>query len=64
MSHPENELREDVMISVERMMRFCYLVEMQFKCAAGETKILPLHLTRFGTLLEVAPVGWTTCGRS
>ena len=51
MSHPESELREDVTISVERMMRFCYLVEMQLKCAAGETKILPLHLTRFGTLL-------------
>ncbi len=31
-------------------MRFCYLAEMQSECAAGETKALPLHLTRFGTL--------------
>jgi hypothetical protein len=44
-------LREDVTISVERMMRFCYLARMQSECAAGDTKALPLHLTRFGTLL-------------
>ncbi|MBI4001057.1 MAG: hypothetical protein HY348_04660 [Nitrospira defluvii] len=37
------------------MMRFCYLAQMQFECAAGDTKALPLHLTRFGTLvLETA----------
>jgi hypothetical protein len=43
--------REDVTISVERMMRFCHLVQMQFEFAAGETQVLPLHLTRFGTLV-------------
>lgn len=51
MSDPKNELREDVTISVERMIRFCYLARMQFECAAGDPKALPLHLTRFGTLL-------------
>ena len=51
MSDPKNELREDVTISVERMMRFCYLAEMQSECAAGDRKVLPLHLTRFGALL-------------
>ena len=51
MSDPKNGLREDVTISVERMMRFCYLAKMLFECAAGDTKALPLHLTRFGTLL-------------
>lgn len=50
-SGPESGLSEDVTISVERMMRFCYLARMQFECAAGDTKALPLHLTRFGTLL-------------
>lgn len=55
MSEPASRLREDVTISVERMMRFCYLAEMQFEYAAGDTKALPLHLTRFGTLvLETA----------
>jgi hypothetical protein len=51
MSDPRSELREDVTISVERMMRFCYLAEVQFECAGGDTKVLPLHLTRFGTVL-------------
>ena len=51
MSDQKNELREDITISVERMMRFCYLAEMQSECAAGDTKVLPLHLTRFGALL-------------
>lgn len=49
-SEPESGLREDVTISVERMMHFCYLAQMQFECATGDTKALPLHLTRFGTL--------------
>lgn len=54
-SEPESRLREDVTISVERMIRFCYLAQIQFECAAGDTKVLPLHLTRFGTLtLETA----------
>ena len=51
MSDLENGRREDVTISVERMMRFCHLAEMQFACARSETKVLPLHLTRFGTLV-------------
>jgi hypothetical protein len=50
-SDPESGLSEGVTISVERMMRFCCLAQMQFECATGETKALPLHLTRFGTLL-------------
>ena len=45
------ELGEDVAISVERMMRFCHLAEMTFECAAGDNKVLPLHLTRFGVLV-------------
>lgn len=54
-SEPKGELREEVTISVERMMRFCYLAQMQFESCVGETKTLPLHLTRFGTLvLETA----------
>jgi hypothetical protein len=54
-SDPEAGLGEDVTISVERMMRFCHLAQMLFDCAPGDTKALPLHLTRFGTLvLEVA----------
>jgi hypothetical protein len=54
-STPKSRLDEDVTISVERMIRFCYLAEMQFEYSAHGTKILPLHLTRFGTLaLETA----------
>jgi hypothetical protein len=44
-------LGEDLTISVERMMRFCHLAQMQFETAAGSTKLLPLHLTRFGALV-------------
>ena len=51
MSDPQKGLREDVTISVERMIRFCYLAQMQFEYARGDTKALPLHLTRFGTLV-------------
>lgn len=51
MSDPGTRLGEDVTISVERMMRFCYLSQLQAECATGETKALPLHLTRFGTLV-------------
>jgi len=51
MNEPQSKLPEDVSISVERMMRFCHLAQMQFKYAPGDTKILPLHLTRFGTLV-------------
>lgn len=43
--------REDVTIGVERMMRFCLLAQMLYKCHGGKTTVLPLHLTRFGTLL-------------
>ena len=45
------ELSEDVAISVERMMRFCHLAEMTFEYAVGDSKVLPLHLTRFGVLV-------------
>ena len=51
MSDKENRLREDVVISVERMMRFCHLAQMTFEYASGDTKALPLHLTRFGVLV-------------
>jgi hypothetical protein len=51
MSDKEMWPREDVTISVERMMRFCQLAEMLFKCSDKTTTVLPLHLTRFGTLL-------------
>ena len=50
MKNRESGQREDVTISVERMMRFCHLAQMQFEYARGDTKALPLHLTRFGTL--------------
>ena len=43
-------LREDVSISVERMMRFCHLTEMMFEHSSDSKKALPLHLTRFGVL--------------
>lgn len=51
MSDPKSGLGEEVTISVERMMRFCCLAQMQFECAGADTKALPLHVTRFGTLL-------------
>ena len=63
-SGPESRLSEDVTISVERMMRFCYLAQMQFECAAGDTKALPLHLTRFGTLLLERPVFCTLSSKT
>jgi hypothetical protein len=45
MTDSESGSREDVTISLERMMRFCYLAEIQFECAAGGPNALPLHLT-------------------
>lgn|GEM_PF-2320853 len=51
MSDTDSRLREDVVISVERMMRFCLLAQMTFEYASGDTKALPLHLTRFGVLV-------------
>ena len=52
MSTPKTRHDEDVNISVERMIRFCYLAEMQSEYEAyGTTTTLPLHLTRYGTLL-------------
>ena len=51
MSDEKSLPREDVTISVERMMRFCQLAEMLFKCSDKTNTVLPLHLTRFGTLL-------------
>lgn len=55
MNTPKTRFDEDVSISVERMIRFCYLAEMQSEYGPHETRTLPLHLTRFGTLaLETA----------
>ena len=51
MCTPKTRFDDDVMISVERMMRFCYLATMQFEYSPHETMTLPLHLTRFDTLL-------------
>lgn len=51
MSVKEPWPREDVTISVERMMRFCLLADTLFKCHKDKTTVLPLHLTRFSTLL-------------
>lgn len=51
MRDQESGQREDVTISVERMIRFCYLAQMQFEYAHGDTRALPIHLTRFGTLV-------------
>lgn len=53
MSDSNGGLREEVTISVERMMRYCQLAHLLFEHAATDTKVLPLHLTRFGTLLVV-----------
>lgn len=47
----ESGLGEEVTISEERMMRFCILEKIQSEQAGGDTSVLPLHLTRFGTLL-------------
>jgi hypothetical protein len=43
--------REEVTISVERMMRYCVLAKLQSEHLSHDTRILPVHLTRFGTLL-------------
>ena len=51
MSDSKSSRDEVVTISVERMMRFCYLASMLFECTARDAKALPLHLTRFGTIL-------------
>ena len=51
MSTPKTRHDEDVIISVERMIRFCYLVKMQSEYSALATLALPVHLTRFGMLL-------------
>jgi hypothetical protein len=51
MTEPITRLGEEVTISVERMMRFCYLAEMEFEYASYGTSVLPIHLTRFGTMV-------------
>jgi len=43
-------LPESVTISVERLMRYCYLAEMTLEACRNVNSKLPLHLTRFGTL--------------
>ena len=39
-----------VTISVERMIRYCYLVQMLRECKKNKSPVLPLHVTRFGSL--------------
>lgn len=51
MREQQSKLREDVGISVERMMRFCILDHMLSEYAPVRAKTLPHHLTRFGVLL-------------
>ena len=45
------QLPEAVTISIERMMRFCYLAQMTMEQPDPQQGLLPTHLTRFGTLL-------------
>ncbi len=42
---------EEVTISVERMIRFCYLAEMESEYVPYQTSVLEVHLTRFGTMV-------------
>jgi len=44
------KLPEAVVISVERMIQFCYISKMLFEYAPYERTLLPVHLTRFGTI--------------
>jgi len=41
---------DELTISVERMIRFCYLAKMTDEYAHYGADVLPLHLTRFGTM--------------
>jgi hypothetical protein len=45
MNNEKGRFREDVAISIERMMRYCHLAEMAFAFSPGQNKVLPLHLT-------------------
>lgn len=45
------QLPEAVTISVEHLIRFCYLVQMTMEQPDPQHSPLPTHLTRFGTLL-------------
>jgi len=51
MNDAQSKLPPAVTISVERMMRFCLLARMLGESAPGDTKVLKVHLTRFGVLL-------------
>lgn len=51
MNGPITKLDGDITISVERMMRFCYLTQMLIEYMPYETTLLPVHLSRFGTML-------------
>jgi len=51
MNEPNAQLDEKVTISVERMMRFCYLAQMLFEYTPYGTNVLPIHLSRFGTMV-------------
>ena len=51
MDEPVTQLSETVTISVERMMRFCYLAKIMSESAPYKTIVLTTYLTRFGTML-------------
>jgi hypothetical protein len=44
-------LGEEVTISVERMMKFCYIVQMEHDYVHSKTRVFQTHLTRFGTMV-------------
>src|SRR5262245_1947376 len=50
MDAPAIKLDEAVTISVERMIQFCYMSRMLYEYAPYERILLPVHLTRFGTM--------------
>lgn len=47
------QLPESVAISVERMIRFCHLAQMTIEQKDPASSRLPIHLTRFGTLMTL-----------
>ena len=51
MDEPNTQQHQAVTISVERMIRFCYLSQMEVEYVRFDTKVLPLHLTRFGAMI-------------
>jgi hypothetical protein len=51
MTEPITQLGQQVTISVERMMRYCYLAQMTLEYAPYEPTALKTHVTRFGTMV-------------